>query len=70
MSPRVLIFAPLLLAGCTNIHDDCTRTKVEGTAAGAAGGAVLGGVIGGLVSLGSPTSIAQGRSSGLRSAGV
>ena len=55
-----MIAASLLLAGCANIHDDRTRTKVEGTAAGAAAGGVLGGVIGGLVSLGSPSSIAQG----------
>jgi hypothetical protein len=55
-----LAVAFLLLAGCANIHNDRTRTKVEGTVAGATAGGILGGVIGGVVSMGSPTYIAQG----------
>ena len=55
-----IVVTAILLAGCTNIHNDRTRTKVEGTAAGAAAGGILGGVIGGVVSLGSPSYIAQG----------
>ena len=55
-----VVLTLILLAGCTNIRNDRTRTKVEGTATGAAAGGILGGVIGGVVSLGSPTYIAQG----------
>jgi hypothetical protein len=55
-----VVVMALVLAGCANIHNDRTRTKVEGTAAGAAAGGILGGVIGGVVSGGSPTYIAQG----------
>jgi hypothetical protein len=55
-----LAAAAILLAGCANIHNDQTRTKVEGTAAGAVAGGIIGGVIGGAVSMGSPSYIAQG----------
>ena len=41
----------LSVTGCSNIHDDSTRTKTEGTLTGAgigaAGGALLGLIIGG-----------------------
>ncbi len=55
-----MMVAAILLAGCANIHNDRTRTKVEGTTAGAAAGGILGGVVGGIASLGSPSYIAQG----------
>jgi outer membrane murein-binding lipoprotein Lpp len=55
-----LVAATIMLAGCANIQNDRTRTKVEGTTAGAAAGGILGGVIGGIASLGSPSYIAQG----------
>ncbi len=58
--PGIVAGALLLLAGCANIHNDRTRTKVEGTSAGVATGGILGGVIGGIAGLGSPSSIAQG----------
>ena len=43
----VLVCGPLL--SCTNIKDDETRTKTEGTVAGAGAGAVLGAIVGALL---------------------
>ena len=39
--------AAAMLASCTNIKNDQTRTKAEGTAGGAVAGAVIGGLLGG-----------------------
>jgi hypothetical protein len=43
----VLVCGPVL--SCTNIKDDETRTKTEGTLTGAGGGAVLGAIVGALL---------------------
>ncbi len=49
----VCLLIPALVLGflpaCSNIQDDQTRTKTEGTLVGAGAGAVLGAVVGGLV---------------------
>ncbi|MEE3423736.1 MAG: YMGG-like glycine zipper-containing protein [Succinimonas sp.] len=36
-------------SGCTNIRDDSTRTKTEGTLTGAAGGAAVGALLGNII---------------------
>lgn len=43
------LFALTSVGGCTNIKDDQTRTKTEGTAVGAGAGAVIGGILGQLI---------------------
>lgn len=43
------LFAVTCVGGCTNIKDDQTRTKTEGTAVGAGAGAVIGGLLGQLI---------------------
>jgi hypothetical protein len=60
LPPAVVATVLTLFAACSNIKNDRTRTKVEGTSAGAAAGGALGGLIGGIVGLGSPDYIARG----------
>ncbi|MCL1985538.1 MAG: hypothetical protein FWG59_03740, partial [Betaproteobacteria bacterium] len=51
--PAIVLLTAVLMCGflpsCTNIKDDGTRTKTEGTLAGAGTGAVIGAIIGALL---------------------
>ena len=67
-----IIFAAMLvvsLGGCTNIKDDRTRTKTEGTLAGAAGGALLGAGIAAILNGGDPRAVIAGAATGAAGGG-
>ncbi|MCR5536720.1 MAG: hypothetical protein K6F05_04815 [Succinivibrio sp.] len=57
------------LTGCTNISDDGTRTKTEGTLAGAGIGAALGAAIGALAGKGKGAAIGAAIGAGVGGAG-
>lgn len=65
----VLCAGSFLFTGCTNIKDDTTRTKTEGTLAGAGLGALLGAGVGALAG-GGGRSIATGALIGAAAGGA
>ena len=58
------------LGGCTNIKDDRTRTKTEGTMGGAVGGALLGAGIAAILHGGDPQSVIVGAATGAAGGGL